>query len=339
MSENFVKQLVEGEDLSRDEMSALFGEMMDGGVSDIHKSALLVALRMKGETPEEIAGAAEAMRGRMNVLDIDRTNLVDTCGTGGDASGTVNISTVAAIVAAAAGARVAKHGNRAVSSKCGSADVLAALGVNVDLTPEQMQRVLERIGISFLFAPKLHPAMAAVVPVRKELRVRTIFNVLGPLTNPAQARRQVLGVFDAGLVPTIAQVLRDLGSEHAMVVHGKDGLDEISTCDSTLVAELRDGSITTYELTPEDLGVERASLEDLQGGDAETNAGIVREVLQGGNPAVADIVCVNAGAALYVAGIAGSVPEGITLARKAIEEGNARKKLEDLIRESNEAAS
>ncbi|HEX8154719.1 MAG TPA: anthranilate phosphoribosyltransferase, partial [Thermoanaerobaculia bacterium] len=220
-----IRRAVDGKHLGREEMFALFGDVMDGRASDVQKSAFLVALRMKGETVDEITGAALAMRERVTPLDVDRNGLVDTCGTGGDGRGTFNISTAAALVAAGAGALVAKHGNRAVSSACGSADVLHALGVHIDLDAAQMSRVLRRTGISFLFAPKLHPAMSAVAPVRKELGLRTIFNVLGPLTNPAFARRQILGVYADRLVETVARVLAALGAEHALVVHSRDGLD------------------------------------------------------------------------------------------------------------------
>src|SRR5690242_7294732 len=254
MIDKAIKKVVDGKDLDRVEMHAVFGEVMNGNASDVQKSALLVALRMKGETPEEITGAALAMRERVTPLKVDREPLVDTCGTGGDGRGTFNISTVAALVAAAAGANVAKHGNRAVSSSCGSADLLTALGVHIDLDAPRMSRVLRRIGISFLFAPQLHPAMGAVVGVRRELGVRTIFNVLGPLTNPAFAKRQVLGVYSDALVDVVARVLLALGAEHALVVHSRDGLDEISVSAPTHVCEVRDGEIREFDLTPADIG-------------------------------------------------------------------------------------
>src|SRR5436190_13837051 len=249
-------------------MAEVFGEMMDGRASDVQKSALLVALRMKGETAEEITGAAMAMRERVTPLSVDGDRIVDTCGTGGDGRGTFNVSTIAAIVAAGAGASVAKHGNRAVSSACGSADVLAELGVAIDIDAARMSEVLRRTGISFLFAPKLHPAMGAVAGIRRELGVRTIFNVLGPLTNPAFARRQVLGVYSLHLVDVLARVLLALDAEHAMVVHSADGLDEISVSAPTHVCEVRDGEITAYEVTPHDLGIEVHPIDALAGGDA-----------------------------------------------------------------------
>ena len=333
-----IKRTVDGRHLGRDEMHELFGQVMDGKASDVQKSAFLIALRMKGETAEEITGAALAMRERVTPLDVDRTNLVDTCGTGGDNRGTFNISTVAAIVAAAAGANVAKHGNRAVSSACGSADVLAALGVNIDLDAPRMAQVLRRAGIAFLFAPKLHPAMSAVASVRKELGVRTIFNVLGPLTNPAFARRQVLGVYAERLVETVARVLAALGAEHALVVHSRDGLDEISVSAPTRVCEVRGGEVRSYEITPEEVGVRTHDIEELAGGDANANAEIARRILAGENGARRDVIAANAGAALYVAGLAASIREGVILAGDALASGAARAKLQELVEASHEVA-
>ena len=333
-----IKRAVDGQDLGREQMHEVFGAMMDGRASDIQKSALLVALRMKGETPDEITGAALAMRARVTPLDVTHDDLVDTCGTGGDGRGTFNISTIAALVAAGAGANVAKHGNRAVSSSCGSADVLSALGVHIDLDAAQMSEVLRRAGIAFLFAPKLHPAMAAVAGVRKELGLRTIFNVLGPLTNPAFARRQVLGVYNERLVDVVARVLAALGAIHALVVHSRDGLDEISVSAPTFVCEVRGGEVRAYEVTPEELGVGRHPLEALAGGDARANAQIAREILQGNaNGAKHDVVAANAGAALYVAGAASSIREGVALAKESIASGRALAKLQQLVSESNAA--
>src|SRR5947209_18263300 len=262
-------------------MAAIFGDIMDGKASDVQKSAFLIALRMKGETADEITGAAMAMRERVTPLQTNGANVIDTCGTGGDGRGTFNISTVAAIVAAGAGANVAKHGNRAVSSSCGSADLLTALGVHIDLDAPRMSEVLRRTGISFLFAPKLHPAMGAVAGVRRELGVRTIFNVLGPLTNPAFAKRQVLGVYADHLVDVIARVLLALGAEHAIVVHSRDGLDEISVSAPTRVREVRGGAIRQYELTPDEVGVQTHPIEAIAGGDAAQNARIARAILEG----------------------------------------------------------
>jgi anthranilate phosphoribosyltransferase len=330
-----IKRVVDGKHLSREEMHEVFGQVMDGNATDVQKSALLIALRMKGETADEITGAAMAMRERVTPLDVEsRDQLIDTCGTGGDGRGTFNISTIAALVAAGAGANVAKHGNRAVSSSCGSADLLAALGVNLDLDAARMSEVLRRAGIAFLFAPKLHPAMSAVASVRRELGVRTIFNVLGPLTNPAFARRQVLGVYAERLVETVARVLAALGAVHALVVHSRDGLDEISVSAPTLVCEVRDG-LRTYEITPEEIGVRSHAIEKLAGGDIQANAAIARAVLSGSEGARHDVVIANAGAALYVAGAAPSIRDGVALAHESIVSGKAMRKLEQLIAETN----
>jgi anthranilate phosphoribosyltransferase len=331
-----IKKLVDRQDLERTEMHDVFGYVMDGKATDVQKSAFLVALRMKGETADEITGAAMAMRERVTPLQTNGADVIDTCGTGGDGRGTFNISTVAAIVAAGAGAMVAKHGNRAVSSSCGSADLLMELGVAIDLDAPRMSEVLRRTGISFLFAPKLHPAMGAVMGVRRELGVRTVFNVLGPLTNPAFARRQVLGVYSDHLVDLLARVLLALGSEHAIVVHSRDGLDEISVSAPTRVAEVRDGQIRVFELTPEAIGVRLHPIEQIAGGDAAQNARIARAILAGEDGARADIVIANAGAALYVAGIAPTIRDGVSLAREAIKSGEATRKLDSLIIASRE---
>ncbi|HYO76055.1 MAG TPA: anthranilate phosphoribosyltransferase [Thermoanaerobaculia bacterium] len=335
-----IKRAVDGHHLGRDEMYEVFGQVMDGRTTDVQKSALLIALRMKGETPDEITGAALAMRERVMPIDLGanntRTNLVDTCGTGGDGRGTFNVSTIAALVAAGAGANVAKHGNRAVSSSCGSADLLAALGVQIDLEAARMTEVLWRVGIAFLFAPKLHAAMSAVAGVRRELGVRTIFNVLGPLTNPAFARRQVRGVYSERLVESVARVLAALGAEHALVVHSRDGLDEISVSAPTRVCEVRDGDVTSYELTPHEIGVGTHDISMLAGGDARANADIARDILSGATGARHDIVAANAGAALYVAGLAPSIRDGVALAREALSSGRALSKLQELIAVTNE---
>ncbi|PYQ49169.1 MAG: anthranilate phosphoribosyltransferase [Acidobacteria bacterium] len=333
-----IKKLVDRQDLERTEMYDVFGYVMDGKATDVQKSAFLIALRMKGESAEEITGAAMAMRERVTPLQTNGADVIDTCGTGGDGRGTFNISTVAAIVAAGAGAMVAKHGNRAVSSSCGSADLLSELGVAIDLDAARMSEVLRRTGISFLFAPKLHPAMGAVMGVRRELGVRTIFNVLGPLTNPAFAKRQVLGVYADHLVDVLARVLLALGSQHAMVVHSRDGLDEISVSAPTRVAEVRNGEIRTFDLTPESVGVRQHPIDNIAGGDARQNAGIARAILSGEGGARADIVVANAGAALYVAGIAPTIRDGVSLAREAIKSGEATRKLDDLIAVSREVA-
>lgn len=334
-----IKRVVDGQHLGREEMYEVFSAVMDGQATDVQKSALLVALRMKGETPEEITGAAMAMRERVTPLDVDREGLVDTCGTGGDGRGTFNISTIAALVAAGAGAMVAKHGNRAVSSSCGSADLLSELGVQIDLDAARMSEVLRSAGISFLFAPKLHPAMSAVASVRRELGVRTIFNVLGPLTNPAFARRQVLGVYHERLVEIVARVLAALGAEHALVVHSRDGLDEISVSAPTRVCEVRAGDVRAYEVTPEELGLGVHDIDGLAGGDARQNAAIARAVLANeAGPARIDVVAANAGAALYVAGLAPTIRDGVALAKESIASGRAAGKLRQLVEATNEGA-
>jgi anthranilate phosphoribosyltransferase len=334
-----IRRIVDGESLGRDEMFALFGEVMDGHATEVQKTALLVALRMKRETPDEITGAAMAMRARVTPLGVDADTVIDTCGTGGDGRGTFNISTLAAVVAAAAGALVAKHGNRAVSSACGSADLLRHLGANIDLDAAQTTDVLQRVGMAFLFAPRLHPAMGAVVAVRRELGMRTIFNVLGPLTNPAFARRQVMGVYSPALVEVVAEVLKNLGAIHAMVVHSRDGLDEISVSAPTVVCELRDRTLRTYELTPEEIGLRRHDLEELRGGDAAANAEISRQILAGEQSAGRDIVLANAGAALYVGGLVASIRQGVELAASVVDSGAARRKLESLIAATNAVGS
>ncbi len=322
------------QDLSRTETEKLFGSLMDGGWSEAEKAALLVALAMKGEAASEIAGAALAMRRRVVRIPHGRDDVVDTCGTGGDGKGTFNISTAAALVAAAAGVAIAKHGNRSVSSRSGSADVLEALGVAISVAPEAAGRAVDEIGIAFLFAPGLHPAMKEVMPVRRGLGVRTIFNVLGPLTNPAGARRQVMGVYDRGLVEVIGQVQLELGAEHALVVHGSDGLDEITTTGTTSIAEARDGELKTWELDPRDFGVARSKPEDLAGGTPEENAAALGRVLGGEEGPLADITALNAGAALYVAGRAETIEAGYAAAREALRSGAALGKLEELRRVS-----
>ncbi len=261
-----LRRLTGGHDLSREESEELFGQLMDGLVADPMKAALLVALRMKGESIAEISGAAQAMRGRSTRIPHDLPGVVDTCGTGGDGRGTFNISTAAALVAAAAGATVAKHGNRSVSSRSGSADVLAALGVRIELTPEEVGRALHEVGIAFIFGPFFHPAMREVMPVRRELGLRTVFNLLGPLTNPAGASRQVMGVYSEDLVEPIGRVLADLGAEHALVVHGSDGLDEITTTGPTHYCEVGGGQVRVGTIEPTALGIRTAHLEELVGG-------------------------------------------------------------------------
>ena len=324
-----LRTAIAGEDLAAATVEELFGRLMDGELSEVWKSAFLVALAAKGESVGEIAGAARAMRARAVPVPHRSSSVIDTCGTGGDGRGTFNISTAAALVAAAGGARVAKHGNRAVSSRSGSADVLDALGVPLSGDTEALGRCLDEVGIAFLFAPMLHPAMAQVMPVRRELGVRTLFNVLGPMTNPAGAKRQLIGVFAADLVEKVAHVLRDLGSDHAMVVHG-DGLDEITTTGTTTVAEVRGSEVRTFEVHPRDFGIAEAAPEDLVGGDPERNVKLMRDVLAGGGGPLADITCLNAGAAFFVAGRADGLAAGVAAAFEVQRSGAAARKLEAL---------
>jgi len=329
-----IRLAVEGIHLSREQSAAALDAMLEGSAPVAQMAALLVALRIKGETPDEIAGAAQALRSRAARVEVSPERLVDTCGTGGDGSHTFNISTTAAFVAAAGGARVAKHGNRAVSSKCGSADVLTALGVEVELSPEAVGACIDDCGIGFLFAPRHHAAMRHVAPVRKELGLRTLFNLLGPLANPAGARRQLLGVYSAQLVPVLARTLAELGCDRAFVVHGHGGLDEISTEGTTVVCEVRDGAVRQFELAPEDAGVQRAPLDGLRGGDAQQNAEILRGVLRGEKGPRRAAILLNAGAALAAAGVCDSIKDGVRLAEKAIDSGAALDRVERLVKMS-----
>jgi len=326
------------ESLAVAEAEAVMAQIMSGAATQAQIGAFLAALGTKGETAEEITGCAQAMRHSATPVRPQSRELVDTCGTGGDGGHTFNISTTAALVAAGAGLRVAKHGNRSISSRCGSADVFAALGVRVDLPPERVAACIDEVGIGFLFAPALHPAMKHAMGARRELGVRTVFNVLGPLTNPAGAAVQVLGVFDAGLTETLASVLQALGTRAAYVVHGADGLDELSTTGPNRVSELRNGAVRTFTLDPLTLGLLRCKLADLQGGDATTNAMLTRAVLQGERGPRRDVVVLNAAAALTAAGHASDLCEGLALAARAIDTGRAMDMLEHLVAFSNEAA-
>ncbi|HTO96938.1 MAG TPA: anthranilate phosphoribosyltransferase [Myxococcales bacterium] len=329
-----IRQAVEGVHLSREQAASALDAMLEGTAPVTQMAALLVALRMKGETPDEIAGAAQALRSRAARVEVGTDRLIDTCGTGGDASHTFNISTTAAFVAAAGGARVAKHGNRAVSSKCGSADVLAALGVEVELSPEAVGACIEECGIGFLFAPRHHAAMRHVAPVRKDLGLRTLFNLLGPLANPAGARRQLLGVYAVQLVPVLARTLAELGCDRAFVVHGHGGLDEISTSGPTVVCEVRGDSVRQFELTPEEVGVQRAPLEGLRGGDAQENAEMLRGVLRGEKGPRRAAILLNAGAALAAAGLCEDIQEGVRVAEGVLDSGAALDRLERLVKAS-----
>lgn len=326
-----ISRLVDQRDLGLEEAEQIMGGIMEGGTTPSQIGAFLTALRMKGETPEEIAAFARAMRSHaITVAPSTHNTLVDTCGTGGDGTHTFNISTASAFVAAGAGVPVVKHGNRSVSSTCGSADVLSALGVNLAVDPEKQAGIVEKIGIAFFFAPNYHPTMRYVMPVRQELGYRTVFNILGPLANPAGAQAQVLGVYDKGLTRTMAEVLRLLGRSRAMVVHGS-GLDEITTTGQTAVCELDAGSIKAYSLDCRTFGIPPASQSDLLGGDAGENALILREILAGERGPGRDIVLMNAGAAIYVGGQARDLHEGIALAARSIDSGSARGRLDALV--------
>lgn len=325
-----IKKLKKKENLSRKEVQAVFEEIMNGKSQTGEIVDFLVALREKRETAEEITGAALIMQKFATKISIKHKNLLDTCGTGGDSAGTFNISTVSAFVACGAGAVVAKHGNKAVSSKCGSADLFEELGVNINITPDVAEKCINEIGIGFLFAPKLHLAMKYAMPARKMIKTRSIFNILGPLTNPAGAKFQLLGVYEECLAGTIANVLKNLGSERALVVHGADGLDEITTADETVMAELKEGAVKKYTVKPEDFGQRRARREDLTGGDAACNAKIALDILKGQKGPGRDIVLLNAGSAVYVAGLAESIKEGIKKAAASIDSGAALEKLEKL---------
>jgi len=330
-----LKKIAASETLSREEAQSVMGEIMDGDASQLQVAAMLGALRMRGESMDEIVGFASAMRERAVAVRAGSTPLVDTCGTGGDAPhhamSTFNVSTAAAFIASGAGVFIAKHGNRAMSSKCGSADVLEALRVKLDLSPDQIARSIDEIGIGFMFAPAHHPAMKHVAPIRRELGIRTIFNLLGPLVNPANATCQVMGVSDARWLRPIAEVLRALGSTRAIVCHSEDGLDEFSTCAKTHYIELKNGQLIENILDPQDLGLSCANPHMLEGGDAARNAEIISQLLHDGQGASADIACLNAAASLIVAGHVETFDEGLRLARASVQSGAAREKLLRLI--------
>lgn len=330
-----IRAVTERRNLSHEEMAAVMRTIMTGEATPAQIGGFLIGLRMKGETVDEIAAAAAVMRELSTKVPVHGEHVVDTCGTGGDSTGTFNISTTAAFVAAAAGARVAKHGNRSVSSKTGSADVLEAAGVNLDLTPEQVAQCVEEVGVGFMFAPRHHNAMKFAIGPRREMGVRTIFNLLGPLTNPAAAPNQVLGVFSRDWVEPIARVLMQLGSRHVLVVHSEDGMDEISIAAPTHVAELKDGAVVSYTIEPADLGVARGDITPLKVGDAAESLQLMRSVLEGKPGPAANIVALNAGAAIYAAGIADSLAEGVARAKAVIAGGEAYAKLNALSALSN----
>ena len=327
-----IRAVTEKRDLSGEEMTQVMRLVMTGEATPAQVGGFLIGLRMKGESVDEVAAAAGVMRELATKVDVDQARLVDTCGTGGDASGTFNISTASAFVAAAAGAKVAKHGNRSVSSKSGSADLLEAAGVNLDLTPEQVARCIEEVGLGFLFAPKHHGAMRHAIGPRREMGVRTVFNVLGPLTNPAGAPNQVLGVFSHGWLRPLAEVLLRLGSRHVMVVHAKDGLDEISIGTPTQVAELKDGAIREYVIAPEDFGFSSADLSSVRVDGAQESLAMIRSVLADEPGPARDIVAMNAGAAIYVAGVAPTLEAGVVRALEVLASGAATARLEALVR-------
>ncbi|MBI2369917.1 MAG: anthranilate phosphoribosyltransferase [Deltaproteobacteria bacterium] len=342
MVTDVLKKVVSREDLTREEAAAVMDEIMSGGATDAQIAAFLTALRMKGETVEELIGFAQVMRRKATPVrtqsDVgaglsgtEREMLVDTAGTGGDASGTFNVSTATAFVVAGAGLRVAKHGNRSISSLCGSADVVEALGVSIDLPASKVARCIDRVGIGFLYAPLLHTAMKYVMLARREMRIRTVFNILGPLTNPANANAQVMGVYDGALTEVLATVLGGLGVARALVVHGADGLDELSNTGPSKISEVRDGEVKTYVVTPEELGLPRATLAELQGGDVKENAEIILSILRGAPGPKRDIVLMNAAAALMAAGTAAALQEGVRLAADSIDTGAAMEKLRKLV--------
>lgn len=335
MIQKAISKIVEGSSLVESEMIEVMDQIMTGGASDAQIGSFITALRMKGETVEEITGAARVMREKALHIDAGGGSVVDTCGTGGDSSGTFNISTTAAFIAAGAGAKVAKHGNRSVSSKSGSADVLRSLGVNIEVEVEKVEECLAVAGIGFLFAPLLHGAMKYAIGPRREIAMRTIFNILGPLTNPAGANCQVMGVYDENLTENLATTLGNLGSSHAMVVHGMDGLDEITLTTTTKISELKDGKVNTFQFIPEEFGLPLCSMVDLKGGDSEDNASITLEILKGEKGAQRDISLINAAAAIYVAGLSSDLKEGLEKATESVDSGAALEKLEKLKEISN----
>jgi len=332
-----IEKLVNRVDLSEAETIAVMNQIMTGEATPLQVAAFLTALRMKGETVDEITGAARVMREKAHRVNVGGKTVLDTCGTGGDQKGTFNISTTSAFVLAGAGVDVAKHGNRSVSSQSGSADVLGALGVKVDAPKERVEQCIAKIGIGFLFAPLLHEAMKYAVQPRRDIGIRTIFNILGPLTNPAMATHQLIGIYSGDLVAAIAHVLKNLGSARALIVHGLEGLDEISLCGPTKVAELRDGAVKEYTVEPEQFDLKRCRLEELHGGNAEQSALIVRGVLDGKEGPARDVVLLNSGAAVYVSGRAGTIQDGIRLAAESIDSGKARQKLAALVEMTNAA--
>ena len=331
-----IKSVISKKDLNESEMLDVMNSIMTGQTTDAQIGAFLVGLSMKGETIEEITASAKVMRSLATSVELSSTEyLVDTCGTGGDGLGLFNISTASAFVVAAAGGKVAKHGNRSISSKSGSADVLEAAGINLNLNPKAISQCIEKLGVGFMFAPAHHSAMKHAIGPRKELAVRTIFNVLGPLTNPAKAPNQVIGVYDKKLVEPIANVLKSLKSRHVMVVHSADGLDEFSVADKTFVAELHNGEISTYTVHPDDFGLKRGNLNDIKVENADESLSLIYEAFSGKNGTAKDIISFNAGAAIYVSGLVDSLNSGIEKANQILSNGSAKEKLEEYIFASN----
>jgi len=337
MDSLLLERLAGGDDLLFDEAYDLMGTLMSGELSEAKIAAMLIALRMKGETVDEIAGFAAAMRDKSVRITPNRTDLVDTCGTGGDGQNTFNISTATALVTASMGIGVAKHGNRAVSSACGSADVLETMGVNLDLSPAMVTKLIDEVGVGFMFAPKMHPAMKHAVPVRKQLGVRTVFNILGPLTNPARVKRQLLGVFREDLTEPMCLVLARLGSVKAFVVHGHDGGDEVSITGDTIVSQLENGKVKTFRFSPEDAGLSPADAKDIRGGTAEENAGHITSILSGTKGPRRDAILINSGFTAVLAGIADEISDGVQMAATSIDSGRAMELLKRFIATSQQS--
>ncbi len=328
MIKDLIKQLLNKKDLTELQMQEVMQEILGGAVETADIVAFLTSLNDKGETVEELTAAVKVMLKYVEPIIVDKPNILDTCGTGGDKKGSFNISTLTALAASGAGVTVAKHGNRSISSKCGSADILEALGVNINMDRAKIKRCLEEIGIAFLFAPNLHPAMRFVMPARKQIAQKTMFNILGPLINPARATNQLIGVYSREWTKPLAQVLHNLGTKHVLVVHGADGLDEVTTTDKTFVSEVKNSQLKDYQITPEDFGIKRAKFADLLGGSIAENVKIVQEVLAGKKGSRRDIVLFNSGCAIYAADKAETIAAGIKLAEQAIDSGAALKKLE-----------
>ena len=337
MIQDAISKLVLRQNLTLYETENVMNQIMEGRATNAQIAAFLVSLRLKGETIDEITACAKIMRRKSTTINPKVKYLVDTCGTGGDGTGTFNISTAAAFVVAGCGVSVAKHGNKSVSSKCGSADVLSALGINIEVSPERVEKCIEEVGMGFMFAPMFHPAMKHALTARKEIGIRTVFNMLGPLTNPANAQSQLIGVFNSELLIVFAEVLKNLNVKHALIVHG-NGLDEITVCGKTQVCELKNGIISQYEINPSDFGFEISSMKELKGGSAEENAEIILEILNGSEGPKRDIVLINSAAALLTTGIVNNLKDGIKMSEESIDSGKALQVLENLIKFTNQNA-